>query len=66
MAVQPFSSHLPAPPYTLDLGEHTLTINSDGLTIAKNADSTSDTQQVQLDDIEMYRLHVTLQLLYAR
>jgi len=50
----------------LSLGEHTLTIHSDGLTIADKVSSTITMQEIRLNDEEMYRLHVTLQLLYAR
>lgn len=66
MTAQPSFSNLPVPPYTLDLGEHTLTIESDGLTLADKVNSTTTMQEIRLDDVEMYRLHVTLQLFFAR
>ena len=66
MPTQPFSTSLPVPPYTLDLGEHELTIESNGMVFADKVNGTTTMQEIRLSDEEMYRLHVTLQLFFAR
>ncbi|HZU00816.1 MAG TPA: hypothetical protein VFA10_14210 [Ktedonobacteraceae bacterium] len=63
MAQQPiFSDHLPV---TYDLGAHLLIVEGEQAIIVEKGDAETTIQELHLDREELYKLLITLQILFA-